>query len=522
MMVSPQEVRADLISRREIALIDLREEATFALEHPLFAAQMPLGRIEVEVLDRIPRRSTRIILYDNGEGLIGTATSRLSNLGYANVARLEGDLEGWKAAGYELFQDVNSYSKAFGELVESRRHTPSLTAQEVRDLIDSGENMVILDARRFDEYQAMSIPRGINVPGAELVLRARSIAPDPATRIVVNCAGRTRSLIGTQSLINAGLPNRIDALRNGTIGWTLAGLELDRGAERSFGEVTAAEMSLARKQTIDVAYRAGVRRIDALGLQSLLLESGRTTYCFDVRTAEEYALAHPRGFRNVPGGQLVQEIDMVAPVRGGRIVLFDDLGPRADMSASWLAQMGWDCYVLDTCPEGAAEAGPWQPTYPALPPCEEISAEMLRNMLETDGIGVIDLAPSKAYEKGHIPGAWFAIRDRMNLDASAIAIGNDLLITSPDGALAQLVAAQIMRTSACKVRTLAGGTAAWLKAGYPLETGLVRCASDVIDIYKRPYEGTNSSEAAMQAYLDWEFGLVDQLRHDGTHGFFVI
>jgi hypothetical protein len=31
----------------------------------------------------------------------------------------------------------------------------------------------------------------------------------------VNCAGRTRSIIGTQSLINAGVPNPVTALRNG-------------------------------------------------------------------------------------------------------------------------------------------------------------------------------------------------------------------------------------------------------------------------------------------------------------------
>jgi hypothetical protein len=40
--------------------------------------------------------------------------------------------------------------------------------------------------------------------------------------------------------------------------------------------------------------------------------------------------------------------------------------------------------------------------------------------------------------------------------------------------------------------------------------------------YKRPYEGTDNKAAAMQAYLDWEYGLVDQLARDGTHGFFVI
>ena len=78
----------------------------------------------------------------------------------------------------------------------------------------------------------MSIPTATSVPGAELALRVRALAPDRATTVIVNCAGRTRSIIGAQSLINAGLPNRVAALRNGTIGWTLAGLDLDHGQAR--------------------------------------------------------------------------------------------------------------------------------------------------------------------------------------------------------------------------------------------------------------------------------------------------
>src|SRR5206468_4238910 len=154
---------------------------------------------------------------------VAGAEQRFRALGYTNVRQLEGGLRGWQSAGYELFQDVNSYAKAFGELVESRRHTPSLPADEVAALIEAKADVAILDVRRFDEYATMNIPGSVSVPGAELVLRAAEIAPAAETTIIVNCAGRTRSIIGAQSLINAGLPNKVMALRNGTIGWTLAG-----------------------------------------------------------------------------------------------------------------------------------------------------------------------------------------------------------------------------------------------------------------------------------------------------------
>ncbi|MFM6829044.1 MAG: rhodanese-like domain-containing protein [Novosphingobium sp.] len=410
MSLSPQDIRTALLMASEIALIDVREEADFAQGHPLFAAQIPLRRLEAEAQWRLPRADVPVVVYDNGEGLTDAAVATLKALGFSDVTTLADGLAGWRAAGYEVFEDVNSYSKAFGELVEHRRHTPSLPAQDVQALIDEKADIAVLDARRFDEYATMSIPGGVSAPGAELVLRARAAAPDPDTTIIVNCAGRTRSIIGTQSLINAGLPNRIFALRNGTIGWTLAGQRLESGQTRRAPEPNGDFVDEARRKAREVAYRSGVRRLswDELGL--LRADDTRTLYQYDVRLPEAFAQGHLPGFRNAQGGQLVQETDHFATVRGARIVLADDLGPRADMTASWLAQLGWDALVVEWPDEIDLETGP-------------------------------DAAPPPRGPEGR---------------------------------------------------------------------------------YKRPYEGTDNASAAMQAYLDWEFGLVEQLRRDGTHGFFVI
>jgi rhodanese-related sulfurtransferase len=405
--VSPSQVRTALLLRQEIALLDIRHEAVFATGHPLFASNMAADRIALEAEARLPRKDVPIVLYDGGEGLVPAAAERLTALGYSDVRQLEGGLQGWKSAGYELFEDVNSYAKAFGELVEARRHTPSLAAEEVNALIADGANIQILDVRRFDEYATMNIPGSISVPGAELVLRAGRAAPDPETTIIVNCAGRTRSIIGTQSLINAGVINKVHALRNGTIGWTLAKQKLEHGAGRR-GEIGAIAGGEANAR--DVAYRAGVRHIGSTEMAALQAQADRTLYRFDVRSEEEYTAGHLAGFRHYAGGQLVQEIDMAAPARGGRIVLTDDKSVRADMTASWLAQMGWEVYVL----EGGYD-------------------------------GVLDIGPPQAIPK-----------------------------------------------------------------------------PDPSHRYRRPYEGTDVKESAMQAYLDWEYGLVEQLRRDGTHGFFVI
>lgn len=312
-MTTPNDIRTALLLGHEVALLDVRHEAAFATGHPLFAANLAFDRIDLESAIRLPRKDVPIVLYDDGEGYVATAAATLTALGYTNIETLEGGLEGWRATGFEVFEDVNSYSKAFGELVEARRHTPWLAAEDVAALIEEKADIVILDARRFEEYATMNIPGSTSVPGAELVLRVAEAVPDPDTTIIVNCAGRTRSIIGTQSLINAGIPNRVVALRNGTIGWTLAGQSLAHGSDRPAPEVRQSDETTATARA--VAYRAGVKRLTPAELTTLERDTSRTLYRFDVRRPDEYEAGHVAGFRSYPGGQLVQETDIAAPVR---------------------------------------------------------------------------------------------------------------------------------------------------------------------------------------------------------------
>ncbi|KVK97161.1 rhodanese-related sulfurtransferase [Burkholderia ubonensis] len=526
---SYQDVRARLLAGDEIALIDVREEDPYAQGHPLWAANFPLSKLELDAWTRIPRRDTPIVVYGDaaGEDLAPRAAARLAQLGYGDVRLLDGGLAGWRAAGGELFIDVNVPSKSFGEWVEAERHTPSLSAQEVQALIDARADVVIVDARRFDEYRTMNIPTSISVPGAELVLRVRALAPDPATRVIVNCAGRTRSIIGTQSLINAGLPNPVAALRNGTIGWTLAGQALEHGAARRFpDEIDATLRADARRAARKVAERAGVPRI-ALADVAALAEPGRTLYRFDVRTPEEYEAGHLPGFASAPGGQLVQETDHHAPVRGARIVLADDDGVRADMTASWLAQMGWDVRVVEAGAQAFGETGQPPRDVPAAPGVAEVSPATLAGWLREaapDEIAIVDVTASANYAKRHIPGAWFAVRAQLRDALAAIPAARRYVFTCGSSLLARFAAAdaRALLPASAQIVVLAGGTAAWIDAGLPVEAGDTRLASPRIDRYRRPYEGTDNAAAAMQAYLDWEFGLVEQLKRDGTHHFRVI
>jgi len=309
--VSNQRVKEMLNDGEELALLDVREQGLFGKEHLLPACSIPLSRMELMLADLVPRRSTRVVLVDEGPseppGLAERAAARLSVLGYSDVAVMEGGIEGWRQAGFELFTGVNVPSKAFGEFVESTYDTPRIPAETLKAKMDAGEDFVILDARTRLEYNRMCIPGGISVPGAELVYRVHDLAPDPKTLVVVNCAGRTRSIIGAQSLINAGIPNPVAALKNGTMGWDLSGLELAYGEERRAPDPTPDSLARSRACKERVVERYGVAMINHHKLADWREEQNeRTLYILDVRSPEEFEAGHLKGSRNAPGGQLVQ------------------------------------------------------------------------------------------------------------------------------------------------------------------------------------------------------------------------
>jgi rhodanese-related sulfurtransferase len=516
--MTPAAIRRALRARTEIALLDVRQESRFAQGHPLFAASFPLGHLEAQAAERLRRRTVPVVVYGDGADA-ATAARRLLELGYTDVSLLAGGLAGWTADGGELFEDVNAPSKAFGELVAEAAGTPSLPAGEVAALLGGTPPVVVVDARRFDEYATMSIPTAISVPGAELALRVRGLAPDPATTVVVNCAGRTRSIIGAQSLINAGLPNRVVALRNGTIGWTLAGLDLDHGQARRAPDVSEETASQAEAAAWAVANRAGVRRLDD-GEPASPDDGNRTVYRFDVRTPQEYDNGHRPGFRSAPGGQLVQETDWYAPVRGALIILDGDGGGRAAMTASWLAQMGWDVAVA-MAGLSAPDAAPGRPPAPDVPLADQAA---VADWLRAGQAAVVDVDTSRRFLAGHVPGAAWALRCDLPRPELLDRLGRPdrLVLTSSDGYLAAWAAADLSAAGRTRVLALAEGTQGWARSGRRLESGQGKMLSPALDVYRRPYEGTGIDAAVMQAYLDWEYGLVAQLGRDGTHGFRVL
>ncbi|WP_422010466.1 rhodanese-like domain-containing protein [Reyranella sp.] len=532
-LLTVHQVKAMLKSGEVFAFFDVREEGEFSTQgHPLFATPLPLSRLEPRALALLPDPHTRIVLMDDGEegqaGRANRAAATLSGLGYTNLAVMAGGLKAWRDAGFEVFTGVNVPSKAFGEVVEHGNDTPRIDAADVQKMIDDKADMVILDSRPLPEFTNMSIPGGIDCPGAELVYRVKDFVTRPETLVVVNCAGRTRSIIGAQSLINAGLPNKVMALKNGTMGWHLAGLKVARGETRSFGPQGPEAATFAQAAAAEIAGKMGIRKIDQAGLAALEKKGG-PLYRLDVRDPAEYAKGHLKGFRHAAGGQLVQATDQYVGARNATIVLHDNDGVRATMTAHWLLQMGWkETYVLDHAPTSAELTTEAEPRYPAgfaVPKVAAVTAAELQKALAT--ALVIDLDTSLKYRDGHVPGAWFAVRANLGRSLPEMlakqAGAARIVLVAPDAEIGALAAAEIAAlTGGLPVAVLTGGMKAWRGAGLDIETGHVRMADPPTDVWYRPYDFKEDVEAAMRQYLDWEVDLVPQVERDGDARFSVL
>jgi rhodanese-related sulfurtransferase len=519
--IAPQALRAMLGDGGEIALVDVREGGPFSRSHLLVASNVPLSQLEVRAPAVLPRRTVRLVLTDDGEGLAERAAAVLSDHGYSDVAILDGGVSGWAAAGYELFSGTGVPSKAFGEFVEHACGTPRIEPRQLKQWRDEGRDVVVVDSRPLDEFRMVSIPGATDCPGAELVLRVPALLRSAESIVVVNCAGRTRSIIGAQSLRNAGLPNPVFALKNGTMGWHLAGLETDRGRSDLVQEPEGDGLRRSKQLARRVAERFGVRLVEPAGLAAMQADASRTTYLFDVRLPEQFAAGHRPGSVNAPGGQLVQATDTYAAVRNARIVLIDRHEVQAVMTAHWLLQMGWeDVHVLRGGLDGPLQPGPAQ--LPALGEqalsAAPVHPSTLHVLLRDGAVEIVDVGDSYWYRAGRIPGSWYAMRSRLPEALASFPADSPLVFVCGDGRLSRFAAQDAIALGHPRARWLKGGRAAWRDAGRPTEA----CTGDddpklltaTDDMWYPPWARRSGVEEAMQQYLTWEVNLVAQLERE--------
>jgi cystathionine beta-lyase len=495
--ITPSQLQQWLFDGQEIAVFDVREHGQYGEAHLFHGVNLPYSRLELEVRRLAPNPQVRLVIYDlDGGDVSARAAARLQALGYRHVHVLEGGAHGWQAAGLQLFAGVHVPSKAFGELVEEACHTPRVTARQLAQWQARGEPLVVLDGRPFDEYRKMTIPGSICCPNGELGYRVHDLVPDDSTPIVVNCAGRTRSIIGAQTLINLGLNNPIYALENGTQGWYLEDFQLEHGSTRRYADRVSTDLARQRQAARQLAERAGVVNVSAGQVRQWADDVQRSLFLCDVRTAEEFAAGSLPGAQHTPGGQLIQSTDQYIGVRQARVVLVDSDGVRAPIVASWLRQLGHEAYVLNDGIDSGLALPVLQPV--AYEPLPLISAEALAR--ELNDVNLIDLRPSMVYRKGHIAGSRWSIRSLLQIDH------RPLVLVADDPALAAFAAQGL------SARLLDGGFAAWVAAGLPVNDDPqnppdVQC----IDFLFFTHDRHSGNKDAARQYLAWEIGLLAQM-----------
>ncbi|WP_053213975.1 cystathionine beta-lyase [Pseudomonas sp. Q12-87] len=508
--ITPGQLQQWLFDGQEIALFDVREHGQYGEAHLFFGVNLPYSRLELEALRLAPNLQVRLVIYDqDGGGLAERAVLRLEALGYASVHSLAGGAQGWQAAGHQLFAGVHVPSKAFGEKVEEARHTPHVTARQLAQWQARGEPLVILDGRPFEEYRKMTIPGSICCPNGELGYRVHDLVPNEQTPIVVNCAGRTRSIIGAQTLIDLGLKNPVYALENGTQGWYLEDFQLEHGSDRRYAdEVSQSSLPTQRLAAARLAERAGAPTVAAAQVEQWAREARRSLFLCDVRTAEEFVAGTLPGAQHTPGGQLIQSTDLYIGVRQARVVLFDNDGVRAPIIAGWLRQLGHEAYALAQGVDSGLALPAAKLVLPEALPL--ISAQALADALKDDAVALIDLRPSMAYRKAHIAGARWSIRPLL---ARALAgERRPVVLVADDPRLAALAALEWPEAS---FSVLDGGFDAWRGAGFAVREGAGTLADEqCIDFLFFTHDRHAGNKDAARQYLAWEIGLLAQMNDD--------
>ena len=343
--MSPEALKSLLVGNTPFAFIDVREAGEYNTSHIPGSSLMSRRHLEFQLSLAVPYKGAHVILCDDDGRRVPLAAATVERMGYRHVSVLDGGINRWVSRDYPTEWGSNVPSKDFGEKVEVVHHVPELEATELHERMERGDKLVILDTRTPEEYQRFCIPGGRSVPGGELALRITDITKDldPDTTIIINCAGRTRSIIGTRVLQRMGVQN-VYGLKNGTSGWLLAGYQLETGADRvTFPPPSPEGVAAAEAYAARLAQKDGVRYLDIAALQTMMARREReTVYLIDVRTQEEYTAGHMSGFRWFPGGQAVQRADDVVVVHNCPIVFACDRMARATLTASWYRQMGLD------------------------------------------------------------------------------------------------------------------------------------------------------------------------------------
>lgn len=498
--ITGTELLGKLAGDGPVAILDLRTPTDRAAGHIAISAGISLHELEQRIADLVPFAATPIVLA-GAPAVDEHGAVLLERIGYSDVSVLDDGIDGWRAAGGRTYTGTNVRSKTLGEWIEHTYQTPTVESATLAGWLAAGDDVVILDSRTPAEYVHHHIPGGLNTGGgAEVTYRALEAVTDPATKVVVNCQGRTRGIVGAQSLINTGIPNPVFSLHNGTPAWEWAGQPVEFGAGVTLAAPTEVDPQLRRwaSQTLDAAGATVINREQA----QAYLDLDSSTYLLDVRSRAEYADGHHGAAVSAPGGQLVQATDDYIAVRRSRVILVDTGDfVRTANTVQWLRFLH-DGPISVLPFDAATDLVRRHQVRLPVDASRNITWEQVLLWGQDGSVQVVDVRASSRYAAGHVAGSVHARRE--HLGELVARHGRVVLIGDND------FAAEHLAGDHDGVWVIDGGIDS-------VSEGLVNADADyagpVVDHTGAPEFGPER-DAWYTAYFEWELSLLGESKGD--------
>ena len=500
----------------EFSLIDIREIGQHTNGHPFFSISIPFSVFESKIVELVPCKETLIILMDNNDGFSEIVKEIALEIGYKNIQILKNGVFGWEESGYYLFKGIHVPSKAFGELVELKKHTPHIKPSELRKKIKQNDNIIIIDGRPIDEFKKMNIPFGICCPNMEVPIRIGKEIDDK-TEIIVNCAGRTRSIIGAQNLINFGIKNKVRALENGTQGWTLSGYKLEHNKTRSLDldEIKSDQVKY-HESASKIIKNFNLKKINLKKMNFFLQDKTKNTFVFNI-TANKKFSENKLHLRNAPGGQLIQSTDSFIGVFNCKVILIDDGDLlRSALTASWLKQMGYDVYIFEDDSNYLKNFFDQKKEF-IIPKAKVIGNSDLKKNLK---LNLLDIRTSNEFKEANIKRTkWI---NRVNLRSANFNKNKDFLLIYSDLVKAELIYKDITSKYKTSVYFYKFDKDFVLSHDLCSKKGAFIKKENRIDFIYHTYKRHLGNRSHSRAYLSWEKGLLDHMDDQEKNRFKIL
>jgi glyoxylase-like metal-dependent hydrolase (beta-lactamase superfamily II)/rhodanese-related sulfurtransferase len=186
----------------------------------------------------------------------------------------------------------------------------------------------------------------------------------------------------------------------------------------------------------------------------------------DVRSAADFGAGHVPGSMNIGlGGQFAMWAGSLIPLNAA-IVVIADTGAQVDESVVRLARVGIE--NVKGYLEGGVQS--WRDAGLPVDSIEQVTVAQLKEMVNGD-LQIVDVRRPAEYVNGHVPRAFNTPLASLDRSLGPLPLEKDKLtaVICAGGYRSSAAASLLQKQGFSNLLNVAGGTSAWMDAGYPVE-----------------------------------------------------